>query len=261
MVFGTGIATAIYFGGLITGCEPSEDLVEPLSWETWKIIQGRCGMDYLLGRNALNQSYITGYGENDARNQHSRWYARQLNPSLPNPPDGSVAGGPNSLEGTWDPLAQRLLGGCAPQFCYIDDIGSWSANDIAISWNSALSWGASFVAGQGTGAGPPASCSVRYRTIASTRKGFAAQVHVTNTGSAPVRGWELAWAYTGGQSVRGALGATVRQQGATVTVTPRRQATLRPGKRYTFGVVGVPGGLTTAAPELFRLDGAACTTR
>ena len=53
MVFGTGIATAIYFGGLITGREPSEDLVEPLSWETWKIIQGRGGMDYLLARTQL----------------------------------------------------------------------------------------------------------------------------------------------------------------------------------------------------------------
>ena len=41
VVFGTGIATAIYFGGLLTGREPSEDLVEPLSWETWKIIQER----------------------------------------------------------------------------------------------------------------------------------------------------------------------------------------------------------------------------
>ena len=53
MVFGTGIATAIYFGGLLTGREPSEDLVEPLSWETWKIIQERGGMDYLLARTQL----------------------------------------------------------------------------------------------------------------------------------------------------------------------------------------------------------------
>ena len=53
VIFGTGIATAIYFGGLLTGREPSEDLVEPLSWETWKIIQERGGMDYLLARTQL----------------------------------------------------------------------------------------------------------------------------------------------------------------------------------------------------------------
>jgi endoglucanase len=221
------------------------------------------GMDYLLGRNALNQSYITGYGEHDARNQHSRWYARQLNPSLPNPPDGAVAGGPNSLKGTWDPVAQRLLTGCAPQFCYIDDIESWSTNEITINWNSALSWVASFVADQGTAAGTPElSCTVEYRTLISTRKAFAARVRVTNTGSEPVRGWELRWAYTGGQSVKGALGARVSQRGATViTTNPRAHATLRPGKRYTFGILGVPGTLTTAEPELFRLNGSPCTTR
>jgi endoglucanase len=112
------------------------------------------GMDYLLGRNALNHSYITGYGETDAHNQHSRWYANQLDPDLPNPPDGSIAGGPNSLEQTWDPVAQRLLTGCAPQFCYIDDIGSWSTNELTVNWNAPLSWVASFVADQDDGGRP-----------------------------------------------------------------------------------------------------------
>ena len=39
--------------------------------------------------------------------------------------------------------------GCAPQFCYIDDIESWSTNELTINWNSALAWMASFVADQG----------------------------------------------------------------------------------------------------------------
>ncbi len=109
------------------------------------------GMDYILGRNALNQSYITGYGEKDSRNQHSRWYAHQLKPELPNPPAGTVAGGPNSLESTWDPKAQEKLKGCAPQFCYIDDIDSWSTNELTVNWNSALAWVASYVADQDNG--------------------------------------------------------------------------------------------------------------
>ncbi len=54
------------------------------------------GMDYVLGRNALNQSYVTGYGEKASKNQHSRWYANQIDPKLPNPPRGTLAGGPNS---------------------------------------------------------------------------------------------------------------------------------------------------------------------
>ncbi|WP_200304838.1 glycoside hydrolase family 9 protein [Streptomyces adelaidensis] len=103
-------------------------------------------MDYLFGRNALNISYVTGYGEADARNQHSRWYARQLDPDLPNPPRGTLAGGPNSS--IQDPFAQSKLQGCIGQFCYIDDIQSWSTNEHTINWNAALVRMASFVADQ-----------------------------------------------------------------------------------------------------------------
>nr|WP_197973461.1 glycoside hydrolase family 9 protein [Streptomyces gossypiisoli] len=104
-------------------------------------------MDYVLGRNALNLSYVTGYGEVSAQNQHSRWYARQLDPGLPNPPRGTLAGGPNSS--IQDPYAQSKLTGCVGQFCYIDDIQSWSTNELTINWNAALARMASFVADQG----------------------------------------------------------------------------------------------------------------
>ncbi|MFC0105436.1 glycoside hydrolase family 9 protein [Kibdelosporangium aridum] len=104
------------------------------------------GLDYVLGRNPLNVSYVTGYGERDARNQHHRFWAHQADPALPNPPAGSLAGGPNS--GIQDPVAQDKLKGCASAMCYIDDIGSWSTNEVAINWNSALAWVASFAAGQ-----------------------------------------------------------------------------------------------------------------
>ncbi|GAA3984647.1 glycoside hydrolase family 9 protein [Streptomyces plumbiresistens] len=104
-------------------------------------------MDYILGRNALNMSYVTGYGEVNSHNQHSRWYARQLDPRHPAPPDGTLAGGPNSS--IQDPYAQSKLQGCVGQFCYIDDIQSWSTNEHTINWNSALTRMASFVADQG----------------------------------------------------------------------------------------------------------------
>lgn len=94
------------------------------------------GLDWLFGRNALNISFVTGYGEVNARNQHSRWYAAQLDPALPHPPPGTLAGGPNSS--IQDPVAQAKLQGCTGQFCYIDDIGSWSTNELTINWNAAL---------------------------------------------------------------------------------------------------------------------------
>jgi endoglucanase len=109
-------------------------------------------MDYVMGRNALNQSYVTGYGDKFSQNQHSRMYSHELNPALPHPPAGTVAGGPNSTTAsTGDPVATPLFkNGCAAQFCYIDDIGSWSTNEITINWNAPLSWVASFLADAGS---------------------------------------------------------------------------------------------------------------
>ncbi|MFG2044189.1 glycoside hydrolase family 9 protein [Dactylosporangium sp. NPDC048998] len=104
------------------------------------------GMDYILGRNALNQSYVTGYGEKASKNQHSRWYAHELDPKLPNPPRGTLAGGPNSQ--LQDEVASAALKDCKPQLCYMDDIQSWSTNELTINWNASLAWVSSFVADQ-----------------------------------------------------------------------------------------------------------------
>jgi endoglucanase len=105
------------------------------------------GLDYIFGRNALNHSYVTGYGEKSPQNQHSRIYSHELDPNLPNPPVGSIAGGANPA--LQDPFVQRLLQGCVGQFCYVDDIQSYSTNEVAINWNSALAWMAAFAATQG----------------------------------------------------------------------------------------------------------------
>jgi endoglucanase len=108
------------------------------------------GVDYLFGRNALNISYVTGYGTYDSHNQHSRMYAHQLDPRLPNPPRGTIAGGPNGTAvSSGDPVAAAKLSGCVQQFCYIDDIGSWSTNELTINWNAPLSWMGSFLADLG----------------------------------------------------------------------------------------------------------------
>ncbi|MGH9119843.1 MAG: glycoside hydrolase family 9 protein [Acidimicrobiales bacterium] len=84
-----------------------------------------------------------------SQNQHSRWHADQLNDELPNPPNGAIACGPNTS--IQDPVAQELLRGCLPQFCYIDDVNSRSTNELTINWNSTLSWFASFGADQDDG--------------------------------------------------------------------------------------------------------------
>lgn len=96
-------------------------------------------MDYLLGRNGMDLSYVTGYGSVFSQNQHHRWMAQSLDASLPRVADGTVAGGPNSA--IQDPVAQQAWpDGCIAQLCYLDNIQSWSTNEMTVNWNSALSW-------------------------------------------------------------------------------------------------------------------------
>ena len=62
------------------------------------------GMSYLLGRNPMDQSYVTGYGERPLEHPHHRFWAHQANAAFPSPPPGAISGGPNS--GLQDPYVQ-----------------------------------------------------------------------------------------------------------------------------------------------------------
>jgi endoglucanase len=93
---------------------------------------------YLLGRNPMNYSYVSGEGDQAVRNVHHRFWANQLDPALPTAPPGALSGGPNS--GLQDPTAARLLAGCKPQRCFVDHIEAYSVNEVAVNWNSALAW-------------------------------------------------------------------------------------------------------------------------
>jgi len=100
--------------------------------------------DYLLGRNPLNQSYVTGYGEKPVSNPHHRFWSHQTDASFPTAPAGVLSGGPNV--GLQDPVAAAQLSGCAPMKCYIDDIGAYSVNEVTVNWNSAFAWMANWAA-------------------------------------------------------------------------------------------------------------------
>lgn len=101
-------------------------------------------LNYLLGRNALAKSYISGYGARPLQNPHHRFWAHQENEKFPPPPPGVLSGGPNSRADDPHALAAGLSG-CASQKCYVDHIQSWTTNEIAINWNAPLVWLAGFV--------------------------------------------------------------------------------------------------------------------
>lgn len=102
------------------------------------------GVDHLLGRNALGQSYVTGYGTDHSHHQRTRQFGHDLDPSMPPPPPGALAGGANSVPAPDFPYDDRLVG-LPPQCCYLDEPTSEVTNDVCIRWNAPLVWVTSFL--------------------------------------------------------------------------------------------------------------------
>jgi endoglucanase len=96
------------------------------------------GMDFILGRNPLDRSFVTGTGARPMTNPHHRFWTHQLDPNMPGPPPGVLSGGPNANAS--DPTAIALRGHCAPAACWMDDARAFSVNEVAINWNAPLVW-------------------------------------------------------------------------------------------------------------------------
>ena len=94
-------------------------------------------MDYLLGRNALAFSFVSGYGARTLEHPHHRFWANQGD--FPPPPPGVVAGGPNVAPSDPTALDAGVMD-TAPAKRYVDLIGSWSTNEVTINWNAPLVW-------------------------------------------------------------------------------------------------------------------------
>jgi endoglucanase len=86
-------------------------------------------VDYLLGRNAVGYSFITGFGSKKVMNIHHRI---SFSDNIVEPVPGWLAGGPTTQTGN---------DGCAidvphPAKSYTDDKNCFSKNEVAINWNA-----------------------------------------------------------------------------------------------------------------------------
>lgn len=88
-------------------------------------------LHYLLGRNAMNMSYVTGFGANAVLNPH---YRPSMAMSNVNPVPGLVSGGPAS--GLMDDYAAKVLQDQPPAKSFVDHHKSYSTNEVTIYWNS-----------------------------------------------------------------------------------------------------------------------------
>jgi len=104
----------------------------------------RLSMDYIMGHNPLNICYVSGYGTYPMQHPHHRFWGNDPTNGYPPPPPGVVAGGPNATAD--DPPADRAnLSALAPSKRYVDEIGSYSTNEVTINWNAPLVWVATFL--------------------------------------------------------------------------------------------------------------------
>lgn len=98
-------------------------------------------LDYLLGRNPLEMSYVTGFGDHTPMFIHHRPSAGD---GIADPLPGFLAGGPNpALQDTND---CNYYMSKLPAMAYVDSTCSFASNEIAINWNAPLAFLAGGVA-------------------------------------------------------------------------------------------------------------------
>lgn len=96
-------------------------------------------LDYILGRNPMGVSYVSGYGENAMRAPHHRHWAGAQYDGFPLPPPGAISGGPNSrtIDG---PVTKAIAEFCTGPTCWVDHTDGYEVNEVCINWQAAFFW-------------------------------------------------------------------------------------------------------------------------
>lgn len=88
-------------------------------------------LNYIFGVNATGYCFVTGEGTLSPENPHHR-PSQALSKAMA----GMLVGGPDSnLE---DPYAKAVLADTPAAKCYVDNVQSYSCNEVTIYWNSPL---------------------------------------------------------------------------------------------------------------------------
>lgn len=105
-----------------------------LSGERSQLDAAQAAFDYVLGRNPLGLSMVTGFGSVSAQHPHHRPSGAD---AVAAPVPGFLVGGPNP--GQQDakdcpvPYASKV-----PALSYLDHFCSYASNEVAINWNAPL---------------------------------------------------------------------------------------------------------------------------
>lgn len=100
--------------------------------EDFRYLEGAIhSLDYLLGRNGVGYSFVTGFGRKPAMNPHHR---PSIADGIVDPVPGFLVGGPNSQYTEGECTSANYPKESAKR--WIDQSCSYSTNEIAINWNA-----------------------------------------------------------------------------------------------------------------------------
>ena len=105
-------------------------LAHQLTGEARYLDAATATLDYLLGRNAVGMSFLTGVGARSPQHIHHRPSRAD---GVPAPVPGLLVGGPNPAQQDGCDYASAL-----PAASYADTWCSYASNEIAINWNAPL---------------------------------------------------------------------------------------------------------------------------
>lgn len=91
-------------------------------------------LDYVLGRNATDTSFVTGYGEKSTLHPHHRPSEAD---GIAEPIPGFIAGGPQPGQQDKSDCRASYPSSVAAK-SYLDNYCSYASNEIAINWNAPL---------------------------------------------------------------------------------------------------------------------------
>ena len=100
-------------------------------------------LDYLLGKNPMDITYVTGLGYRSPRNPHHRPSESDL---VDDPVPGMLVGGPHlgkqdiNLDGKEHWKCPNYASADKPALAYIDNRCSYATNEVAINWNAPLAY-------------------------------------------------------------------------------------------------------------------------
>ncbi|PKL91433.1 MAG: endoglucanase [Candidatus Goldiibacteriota bacterium HGW-Goldbacteria-1] len=95
-------------------------------------------LSHLFGRNHFGRSQVTGIGTNPALYPHDR---RCNADGIAAPIPGYLVGGSHGSNNTDDPIIGAMPAGLPKAAYWVDNVGSYSSNEIAINWQAGLIYG------------------------------------------------------------------------------------------------------------------------